>query len=145
MKMPKEIINGFYIFLGIALFFLLMEVLNLSHLFYLRLLNVLFIFYGVNRTLKMNLAEGKNTFLPNAISAMVTSFTGVIISIVALLIFSYLKGGDMYVKSLSQAFMFGGEPSVTTYTLCLFFEGTASCVIVTLLLMLYWNNKYKAD
>lgn len=93
----------------------------------------------------MNLAEGKNTFLPNAISAMVTSFTGVIISIVALLIFSYLKGGDSYVKSLSQAFMFGGEPSVTTYTLCLFFEGTASCVIVTLLLMLYWNNKYKAD
>jgi hypothetical protein len=145
MKIPREIINGIYIFLGIAAFFLLMEVLNLSHLFYLRLLNVLIIFYGVNRTLKMNLAEGKNSFVPNAISAMVTSHIGVVISVIALLIYSYAKGGDKYVKSLSEAFMFGGEPSVTTYTLCLFFEGTASCIIVTLLLMLYWNNKYKAD
>ncbi|TDP00221.1 MULTISPECIES: hypothetical protein [unclassified Flavobacterium] len=145
MKIPKEIINGSFIFLGIAAFFLLMEILNLSHLFYLRLLNVLFIFYGVNRTLKMNLAEGKNSFVPNAISAMVTSFTGVVLSILALLIYSYAKGGDSYVKSLSSAFMFGGEPSVSTYCLCLLFEGTASCIIVTLLLMLYWNNKYAAD
>ena len=71
MKLPKEITNGFLIFVGIALFFLLMELLNLSNLFYLRLLNVLFIFYGVNRSLKMNLTEGKNGFVPNAISAMV--------------------------------------------------------------------------
>ncbi|RUT72209.1 hypothetical protein D0817_00900 [Flavobacterium cupreum] len=145
MKIPKEIRNGFYIFLGIAVFFLLMEVLGLSHLFYLRLLNVLFIFYGVNRTLKMNLAEGKNSFVPNAISATITSFSGVVFSIIALLIYSHAKGGDAYVKSLSEAFMFGGDPSVSTYVLCLFFEGTASCVIVTLMLMLYWNNKYKAD
>lgn len=145
MKLPKEIVNGFLIFVGIALFFLLMELLNLSNLFYLRLLNVLFIFYGVNRTLQMNLAEGKNEFVPNAISAMITSFTAVVISIVALLIYSFAKGGNNYVKSLSEAFMFGGEPSVTSYCLSLFFEGTASCVIVTLLLMLYWNNKYVAD
>ena len=145
MNIPKEIINGFFIFLGIALFFLLLEVLNLSHLYYLRLLNVLFIFYGVNRTLKQNLKEGQISFLPNAISAMVTSFTGVVLSIVALLIYSYARGGDAYVKSLSEAFMFGGDPSVPVYTLCLLFEGSASCIIVTLLLMLYWNNKYKAD
>ncbi|WP_433832008.1 hypothetical protein [Flavobacterium anhuiense] len=145
MKLPKEIINGFLIFTGIALFFLVMELLNLSNLFYLRLLNVLFILWGVNRTLKMNLAEGKNEFVPNAISAMVTSFSAVVISIVALLIYSYAKGGNQYVKSLSEAFMFGGEPSVTSYCLSLFFEGTASCIIVTLLLMLYWNNKYVAD
>lgn len=145
MKIPREIINGIYIFLGVAVFFVLMELLNLAHLYYLRLLNVLFIFYGVNRTLKQNLADGKNSFLPNAISAMVTSFTGVVLSIIALMIYSYARGGDAYVKSLSEAFMFGGDPSVETYSLCLFFEGTASCIIVTLLLMLYWNNKYKAD
>ncbi|MDP5199059.1 hypothetical protein [Flavobacterium sp. DG2-3] len=145
MKLPKEIINGFLIFAGIAVFFVLMELLNLSNLFYLRLLNVLFIFYGVNRTLQMNLAEGKNEFVPNFISAMVTSFTAVVVSIVALMIYSYAKGGDQYVKSLSEAFMFGGEPSVTSYCLSLFFEGTASCIIVSFLLMLYWNNKYVAD
>jgi len=145
MKIPKEIINGFLIFVGIAVFFALMELLNLSHLFYLRLLNVLFIFYGVNRTLKMNLAEGKNGFVTNAISATVTSFTGIVISIVALIMYSYAKGGDTYVTSLSQAFMFGGEPSVMAYSVSLLFEGSASCIIVTLMMMLLWNNKYAAD
>jgi hypothetical protein len=145
MKIPKEITNGFFIFLGVGIFFILMELLNLSHLFYLRLLNVLFIFYGVNRTLKMNLAEGKNGFVPNAISAIITSHVGVFLSIAALIIYSYAKGGDTYVKSLSQAFMFGGEPSVMTYSLCLLFEGSASSIIITLMLMLLWNNKYAAD
>lgn len=145
MKIPKEIINGFLIFAGVGVFFILMELLNLSHLFYLRLLNVLIIFYGVNRTLKMNLAEGKKGFVPNAISAMITSHVGVILSIVAIIIYSYARGGDAYVKSLSQAFMFGGEPSVMTYSVSLLFEGSASCIIVTLLMMLLWNNRYAAD
>lgn len=145
MKIPREIINGIYIFVAMALFFLLLEILNLAHLYYLRLLNVLFIFYGVNQTLKANLAEGKKGFLSNAVSAMITSHTAVILTVAALLIYSYVRGGDAYVQSLSQTFMFGGEPSVTTYTVGLFFEGSASCIIVTLILMLLWNNKYKID
>lgn len=145
MKVSNEIINGFYIFLLIAVFFVLLEVLGLSHIFYLRLLNVFFIFYGVNRTLQMNRKDGNNNFILNAVSALLTAFTGVMLSIVALVIYSYARGGDAYVKSLSQAFMFGGDPSVPTYCLSLLFEGSASCVIVTLMLMLYWNNKYKAD
>lgn len=59
MKLPKEIVNGFIIFLAIGIYFLLMQALNLSHLFYLRFLNVIFVFYGVNRTIQMNLSEGK--------------------------------------------------------------------------------------
>ena len=51
MKLPKEISNGFIIFLGIGIYFLLMNVLGLADLFYLRTLNVFFIFYGVNRTM----------------------------------------------------------------------------------------------
>jgi hypothetical protein len=46
MKLTKEIRNGFLIFLGIGLYFLLMNVLGLANLFYLRTLNVFFIFWG---------------------------------------------------------------------------------------------------
>lgn len=145
MKVSKELYNGFLIFLGIAAYFLLMSLLGLSDLFYLRLLNVIFIFYGVNRTLEMNYKEGQVSFLPNAISAMKTSVVGVLLSIVALVIYSYAKGGDNYVASLSKTFLFGGSPSVSTYSICLVFEGLASSVIVTLVLMLYHNNKYVAD
>lgn len=145
MKPPKEILNGFIIFIAISFFFLLMEVLNLAHLFYLRLLNVFFVFYGVNRTIQMNLNEGKKKFITNAISAMFTSIVGVILSIIGLVIYSYLQGGDAFVQSLSETFLFGGNPSIDAYSISLLFEGLASSVIITLLLMLYWNNRFTTD
>lgn len=145
MKLPKEITNGFIIFLAIGIYFLLMQALNLSHLFYLRFLNVIFVFYGVNRTIQINLKEGKKKFVSNAISALFTSIIGVILSVIGLVIYSYLQGGDAFVQSLSETFLFGGNPSIDMYSISLLFEGIASSVIVTLLLMLYWNNKFSSD
>lgn len=145
MKLRKEIINGVIIFIAISIYFLLMELLGLTHLFYLRFLNILFVFYGVNRTIKQNLEEGNKQFVSNAVSAMFTSVIGVVLSIIALVIYSYLQGGDAFVQSLSETFLFGGNPSIDAYLISLLFEGVASSVIVTLLLMLYWNNRFSAD
>ncbi len=145
MKPPKEITNGFIIFITIGIYFLLMEALDLAHLFYLRFLNIIFVFYGVNRTIQMNLNEGKNKFVANAVSAMFTSIVGVILSIIALVLYSYLIGGDAFVQSLSETFLFGGNPPIDAYSISLLFEGVASSVIVTLLLMLYWNNRFFSD
>lgn len=145
MKISKEFFNGATIFVGISVYFLLMNALGLADVFYLRLLNILFVFYGVNKTIQMNIAEGKKTFVTNAVSAMMTSLVGVVLSIVGLIIYSYMKGGDNYVQSLSQTFLFGGNPSVVTYSISLLFEGVASSVIVTMLAMLYWNNRFTAD
>lgn len=145
MKPPKEIVNGFIIFITIGIYFLLMEVLDLSHLFYLRFLNIFFVFYGVNRTIQQNLNQGKNKFVTNATSAMFTSVVGVILSIIGLVIYSYLQEGDAFIQSLSETFLFGGNPSIDAYSISLLFEGVASSVIVTLLLMLYWNNQFYSD
>ena len=145
MKLHKEIINGVIIFIAISIYFLLMELLGLTHLFYLRFLNILFVFYGVNRTIKQNLEEGNKQFVSNAVSAMFTSVIGVVLSIIALVIYSYWQGGDAFVQSLSETFLFGGNPSIDAYSISLLFEGVASSVIVTLLLMLYWNNRFSAD
>ena len=145
MKLPKELTNGLLIFLGISLYFLIMNVLGLANLVYLRLLNILFVFYGVNRTIKMNLAEGNKNFVSDAASAMITSVIGVLLCVLGLLIYSYIQGGDSYVQSLSESFLFGGNPSINSYCISLFFEGIASSVIVVLLLMLYWNNRHNSD
>lgn len=145
MKLSKELQNGFLIFFGIGAYFLLMTVLGLGDVFYLRLLNTFFVFYGVNRTIQSNIAEGKKTFVNNVVSAMITSLVGVFLSIIGLVIYSYMQGGDAYVQSLSKTFLFGGNPSVATYSICLLFEGIASSVIVTMLLMLYWNDRHTAD
>jgi hypothetical protein len=145
MKLPKELLNGILIFIGIALYFLLMSILGYENVTFLRVFNIIFVFYGVNRTIQMNLAEGKKVFVTNAVSAMMTSLVGVLLSIIGLLIYSNMKGGDSYVQSLSETFLFGGNPTVNTYCISLLFEGIASTIIVTLLLMLYWNDRHVAD
>ena len=145
MKISKEIFNGATIFVGIGVYFLLMDALGFADVFYLRLLNIVFVFYGVNKTIQMNVAEGKKTFVSNAVSAMMTSLVGVVLSVVGLIIYSYMKGGDNYVQSLSETFLFGGNPSVVAYSISLLFEGVASSVIVTLFAMLYWNNRFTTD
>lgn len=145
MKLPKELLNGILIFIGIALYFLLMTILGYENVTFLRVFNIIFVFYGVNRTIKMNLAEGKKVFVTNAVSAMMTSLVGVLLSIIGLLIYSNMKGGDSYVQALSETFLFGGNPTVNTYCISLLFEGIASTIIVTLLLMLYWNDRHVAD
>jgi hypothetical protein len=145
MKLSKELTNGFIIFIGIGVYFLTINMLGLSDLFYLRFFNIVFLMFGVNRTMTSNLSEGKKEFLPNILSAFTTAFIGVVLSIVGLIGYSYLHGGDDYVQTLSETFLFGGNPSVLMYSISLLFEGTASAVIVTLVLMFYYNNKYPAD
>lgn len=145
MKLPKEILNGLIIFIAIGIYFLLMDFLGFANSFYLRTFNIFFLFYGANKTIRMNIKEGKNKFVTNAVSAMLTSFIGVLISIIALVIYSYLKGGNSYINSLSKTFLFGGNPSIDAYSISLLFEGIASSVIVTLLLMIRWNNKFETD
>jgi hypothetical protein len=145
MKLSKELYNGIIIWIGISILFLLMKALNLADVFYLRALNILFIYYGANRTLKSNFAEGKTGLPENAVSALRTSLFGVFISIGGLIAYSYIQGGDKYVESLSASFLFGGQPTVMTYAVSLLFEGIVSAVIVTFTLLLIWKKRYPTD
>lgn len=145
MEVKKEIKNGVFIFICIGIFFLLMEFFGLSKLFYLRFFNIVFVIYFVNDTLKSRIADGNKDFLPNATAATVTSIVGVTLSIIGLLVYSHIRGGEEYIKNLSETFLFGGNPSINVYCLTLFFEGLASSAIVTMLFMLYYNNKFAAD
>jgi hypothetical protein len=145
MKVKKEIKNGYFIFIAMGTYFLLMEFLGLAHLFYLRLFNIVFVLYAVNNTIQSRVAHGKKKFAPNVKAALVTSLVGVFLSITGLFIYSYMRGGDIYVQKLSESFLFGGQPSINIYCFSLLFEGIASSVIVTMLFMFYWNNKLTTD
>lgn len=145
MKLPKEIYNGFLIFIGIGIYFMLMEALGFADLFYLRAFNGLILLYGTHRTLKSNFAEGNKIFASNLVSALFTSLMGVFLSFIGLITYSYAKGGDNYVRSLSKTFLFGGNSSVMGYSMSLLFEGIASAVIVSFILILYWDTRYKSD
>lgn len=141
MKPPKELINGIIIFAGISIYFFVMEFFGLTNLLYLRILNGLIVFYGVNRTLKSNFVEGNSGYVSNLLSAGLTAFLGVIFSVIGLLIYIYSKGGDEYINTLSEDFLFGGKPSANVYCIGVLFEGLASAVIVIFVAMQLWRNK----
>lgn len=142
MKLKRELINGIIIFLGIGVYFLLLELLKLSHIFPLRILNILIVAYGVNRTIKANQADGIRGYNTNFISAVITSMIGAVLSIACLLAYIDFKGGEVYLKNLADNFIFGGgELTIQQYCIGLLFESTAASLIVSFCLMQYWKDK----
>lgn len=145
MKLPKELINGFIIFAGIALYFLVIDLLNLSDILWLRVFNVLFVWYGVTRTLSSNVAEGKTDYGYNLFSAAATALLGVIFAIIGLVTYIHLRGGDTYIKNFSEDLLFGGEPTANQYCIGILFEGVASALIVVFVSVQYWRSKMAAQ
>ena len=141
MKLSTEFKYGILIFLGIGIYFLLMEVLGLSKLYFLRILNVFIVIYGLNLAIKTNLKNGKVGYLPNLISSALTGFIGIGLGIIGLVAYLKIRGGEQYMNQLSEAFLFGGEPSITEYSFGLFIEGIASVLIVAFINMQYWRTK----
>lgn len=142
MKFSRELANGFIIFLGIGAYFIILELLSLSHIFLLRILNILFVVYGVNRTIKANYEDGVRGYNKNLLSAVMTSMIGAFLSIAALLTYIYIKGGEPYLKNLADNFIFGGgDLTIQQYCIGLLFESSAASLIVSFCLMQYWKDK----
>jgi len=142
MKLTREFVNGFIIFLLIGIYFIIMELAGFSHLFWLRIFNAFFVVYGVNRTLKANVADGITGYNKNLLSAMLTSIIGALLSIGALLIYVHYKGGEAYLKELPQNFIFGGgELGIAQFCIGLLFEAGAATIIVSFCMMQYYKNK----
>lgn len=142
MKLSKELTNGLIIFLGIGIYFILMDILGLSKYYILRVFNILIVIYGLNKTIKSNLAEGKKGYLQNCLSSGLTGFIGIALGIIGLSLYVYyFRGGVSYLNSLSKAFLFGGNPTLAEYCFGLFIEGIASVLIVVFINIQYWNTK----
>jgi hypothetical protein len=147
MKNSIEIKNGFLIFLGIGIFFLLMDLLGLADKNYLRILNAFIVLYGMNKTIQFNFNHGNSGYLENLTSSFITGIIGVALGIIGLILFVYAKGGESYLTKLSDTFFFVGKTNIIKYSSVLFFEGVASILIGSFALMQYWkdviiNSKY---
>lgn len=141
MKLSKEFVNGFIIFIGIGIYFLLMEAFGLSKYYVLRIFNVLIIIYGLNRTITSNLKEGRTGYMRNLVATGLTGAIGITLGIIGLALYVYFKGGTGYLNSLSRAFLFGGNPGIVQYCFGLFIEGIASVFMVVFINMQYWRAK----
>ena len=145
MKLQRELKNAIFIFLGIGIYFLAMDSLGLADVYYLRLLNIFIVLYFVNQTIKCNIKDGKIDYLQNIFASAFTSLLGVFLSVIGLFIYINYKGGETYIHNLSDIFLTGSKPSVTQYCIGLLFEGIASSIIATFILMQYWKRYTHAD
>jgi len=142
MKFKRELTNGILIFVLMGIYFLVIEMLKLSHLFYLRIFNLIFVVYGVNRTIKGNHDAGVRGYFTNLMGAIMTSMIGAILSIFALLIYLKAKGGAEYLNDHPMRYIFGGDTtSVEYFCIGLFFEASAASLAVSFCLMQYWKDK----
>ena len=141
MKLSNEFKNGVLISIGIGIFFLLMEVLGLSKYYLLRILNVFIIIYGLNRTIKSNIENGKKGYLANLLSTATTGVIGIALSIFGLALYIDIRGGQGYLDKLSETFLFGGSPTIGEYCFGLLIEGIASVLMIVFINMLLWSRK----
>lgn len=142
MKFSRLFINGLLIFIGIGLYFLFIEALDLKDQIYLRLVNFVFVIYGVNRTIKSNYHDGINGYLTNLLSGFITAMVGLILGLIAFMIYVEYKGGDSYLETFADSYIFGGgDPSLYQFCFGLFIEGAAASMIVSFAMMQYWKDK----
>ena len=140
MKNKTVLQNAFLIFLGIGLFFLLMDFLGLASKNYLRSLNAFIVLYGIHKTIKYNYDKGKMDYFENLFSGFITWVLGVFLGIVGLIAFIYIKGGESYLTTLSDTFVFVGKINIIQYCGVLFFEGVASSLIGAFVLMQFYGD-----
>lgn len=142
MKFKRELLNGFLIFVGIGLYFILLELIGLSDNVWLRIFNAFIVAWGTNRTLQGNFEDGIRGYFTNLTSAFITSMIGAVLSIAALLGYISYMGGESYLQNLPQNFVFGGgELTINYYCLGLLFESSAASLAVSFVLMQYWKGK----
>lgn len=136
------LINASKIYFGIVLFFFLMKFFNLEGVTELRLLNFIFVFWGINSALKKNIfTNHENDYIQNLYVGFATSFMAIILLGLSLNI--YLSFIDpTLIATIEDLKIWGSNLNPILITFAIFIEGISSSLICTFILMQYWK-KYK--
>lgn len=134
------LINAVKIFAGIVLFFFLMKLFGLDEFTELRLLNFIFVFWGINSAIKKNIfTNGNNNYLENLSIGFRTSFLAILLLIFSLTIYLfYIDSSFIHVMENSK--IWGNHLTPPLIAFAIFIEGISSSLICTFILMQYWKN-----
>ncbi len=138
----RILINGIIIFIGIGAFFLIMEAIGHSNQTFLRLVNIIFVVFGVNRTIKGNFNAHIDGYFRNLTAAFLTTIVSLALSLLSFHIYLQFKGGEEYLPQLAQNFVFGGgEPNLAEFTIGMAIEGIAAGAVISFAMMQFWKDK----
>ncbi|CAM1372741.1 conserved membrane hypothetical protein [Tenacibaculum litopenaei] len=145
MSSNKIIVNNaLLIFAGITGFFFFMKILGLDNVSELRLLNFVFVFWGINRAIKTNIHNNRElVYFQNLLIGVGTSIMAVGLTILGLIIYvTFLDAA--FIEVLENSSFWGKDLNLSLVVFALAIEGIASSVVCAFILMQYYKN-YKIN
>ena len=144
MKLYKIIYTqALKIYICIVVYFFAMKIVGADDIVQLRLLNFVFVFWGVNGAIKKNLHENSdNDYLTNLFVGFTTSILTVLFTVISLVVYiTFLDSNFIHV--IESSTFWGSELRLTMIVFAFLVEGVASSIICTFVLMQYWKNYKK--
>lgn len=135
---------GLLMFVFIAILFLLMKALNLELVAELRFLNIFIVAYFSNRMANYYASQvGGINYLDGLVSIFLANSVAIIFTVLGLIL--YVKVFDpAFAENFKVWVLFAGDITLTKAALGIFFEGIAGSVIVSLIIMQYWQGEKRS-
>ncbi|MBL4706224.1 MAG: hypothetical protein JKY54_16980 [Flavobacteriales bacterium] len=141
-----EIANGLIIFGLLGSYFIILDFFGLTDNLYLRMVNIAFVYYGVNRCIKHRTEEGTHEYLRCFGAGALTSFIGVFLSIAGLGIYLTVFRGVDYLTELAPGLLAAGDaPNIFDFCVALLIEGLASSVVLSFIIMQRWKKEENVE
>ncbi|MBL4605544.1 MAG: hypothetical protein JKY02_07775 [Flavobacteriaceae bacterium] len=132
--------NALLIFSGIVVYYFLMKLLDLESYSSLRLLNFIFVLWGINNAIKTNIKEnGEILYVRNLAIGVGTSALAVGMAIIGLIVYASFINPE-FISLVQESFLWGRNLTLPLLVFALAIEGIASSVISSFILMQYYKN-----
>ncbi|WP_196893314.1 hypothetical protein [Aureivirga marina] len=120
-----------------------MKLLGLDDVVELRLVNFIFVLWGVNGAVRKNVHINKEyDYFQNISISLSTASLAVILSTVSLAIYLQFISPS-FIKVLETSFVWGNNLTAPMAVFAVFFEGMGSAVITSFIIMQYWKDVKK--
>lgn len=131
---------GFYSFLGIGSYFLLMKLFGLEDLGALRVLNIPIVLYFTNRLARINAYEQVETDYLGGLASLFISnvFTVVLVLLSFIIYVNIIDPG--FLKHFEGGIVWSKDITLFQALAALFLEGIAGSIIVSFGIMQYWKD-----
>jgi len=104
------------------------------------MLNFIIVIWGINAAIKKNIFTNQNSeYLTNIMIGAASSIIAVFASAISLLVYVSFISPD-FIHELESSLMWGNNLNATLIAFVVFFEGTASSIVSTFIVMQYWKN-----
>ena len=142
-KFRSEIIYGLLMFALVVVYFTLLRTMDLHQNIWLRLVNVLFVLFAINLSIRTQVEAGSKRYLSNFSSGVVTMLVGTVLSTIAIIVYLKVTGAGELTTIQDTETEAGEAFNAFQFGMQLFIEGVIAGFILVFMSMQFWKSKDK--